>query len=151
MKSPTKIDFCLLLTDEFHFYRKEIMGMLKFLTVVELDELNDALEYVVKKAMKLRGARKQKEKLNTFFHYFRKQWMTPRLRNFWNYTGVEGWEEKMYVDILYDINHVMKHFITLSFSNTACRGQTICWSVTTRSSRRYLVASTHPLCILRTV
>ena len=54
-----------------------------------------ALEWVIKKSMKLRGARKQKELVNTFFHYFRDTWMTSRLKNFWNYTGVEDWAEKM--------------------------------------------------------
>ena len=75
--------------------QKAVMSILRFMTVVPIEQMDMAFDYVIMKSKKFDGARKQSKQLNEFFRYFEKQWMTDRLKKFWNYSGVEGWETDM--------------------------------------------------------
>lgn len=75
--------------------QKAVMSILRFMTVVPIEQMDMAFDYVMMKSKKFDGARRQSKQLNEFFRYFEKQWMTDRLKKFWNYSGVEGWETDM--------------------------------------------------------
>lgn len=81
--------------DKMRKFKSDFLALFDFLTVVERDLIPLGVDWIKKQAKKLQGYRGQKARVEEFFGYFERQWLTDRLIPLWNYNGAEGWQEVM--------------------------------------------------------